>query len=326
MKKYLFLLILPLLFFLPKNVLAAEPIQNITNYEFYWKALNTSNGVVDEDRVQLRPLQMLHMGISAQDYSLIRIGPLINFQPLGYNSTYSADVLFYIETYTPFDIVDPFCGFWSNGGDKSSCTLNKVSEIQIDSRKTLVTYKASYNWTSSTGYAEFILNFGSTAIRPNETTFFYQINDFRGDVSEGQIIVDGLEETNKKLDGLKDSQDKTNDLLEDDNVDGAKDTASSFFDDFSTSDNGGISGIVTAPLTAVNKMLDGTCTPLTTTFKGKTISLECGTTMWNKLNAIRDFLNLVLGGFLCYQICLKIFKLVNNLKDPENDKIEVMDL
>lgn len=309
MKKYLFLLIIPILFLLPKNVIAAEPITNISSYEFYWKALNTSNGVVDEDRVQLRPLQMLPMGISAQDYSLIRIGPLVNFQPLGYNSTYSADVLFYIETYTPFDIVDPFCGFWSNGGDKSSCTLNKVSEAQIDSRKTLVTYKASYNWTSSTGYAEFILNFGSTAIRPNETTFFYQINDFRGDVSEGQIIVDGLEETNKKLDEINDTLTSEEGP---DNLDSLGDVAGWL-------PPGPVDSILNLPLTFFNSLttsLNSTCSPVNVPlpYVNKNLTIPCISTLYEQIG-ILTFLNwvgYVVGAIILYNYFLHLYEWVDD--------------
>lgn len=117
-----------------------------------------------------------------------------------------------------------------------------------------------------------------------------------------------------------------NDNLTNDNVDGATDSADSFFDSFTDNDNGGISGIVTAPLVAINAMLNGTCTPLTTTFKGKEISLQCGTQLWSRLSGLKDFLNVVLGGLLCYRICIKLFKLIQNMKNPDNDRVEVMDL
>ena len=136
---------------------------------------------------------------------------------------------------------------------------------------------------------------------------------------DGVHCTNKIDETNEKLDDLNQS-------INDDNVSGATSTGNDFFDNFTDSDNGGISGIITAPLNAINAMLNGTCQPLSTTYKGKTISLQCGTDMWNKLSAIRDFLNLVLGGLLCYRICLKIFHIVQNLKNPDNDKVEVMNL
>ena len=146
-------------------------------------------------------------------------------------------------------------------------------------------------------------------------------------------IVNNTRVTNEKLDELigeftetNDKLDDLNDSINNDDISGATSTGNDFFDNFNSSDNGGISGIITAPLNAINAMLNGTCQPLSTTFKGKTISLQCGTDMWDKLSGIRDFLNLVLGGLLCYRICLKIFHIVQNLKNPDNDKVEVMNL
>lgn len=149
--------------------------------------------------------------------------------------------------------------------------------------------------------------------------------------SNQQITNDKLNQIDKNQQATNDKLDQTNDKL--DNIDSVlnnsdvdDETGKSFFDSFKSSDNGGISGIITAPLNAINAMLNGSCTPLQATFKGKDISLQCGTDMWNKLGGIKEFLNLVLGGLLCYRICLKIFNIVQNLKNPDNDKVEVMDL
>lgn len=125
---------------------------------------------------------------------------------------------------------------------------------------------------------------------------------------------------------LIESSNKTNDTLKDDNVDEANSKASDFFNNFTDQDHGGISGIVKAPLVAFNAMLKDTCTPLTATYEGKEISLQCGTEFWGQLGALKTFINLTYGGILCYLIAVKLFKLVNNLKDPNNDKVEVMDL
>lgn len=125
---------------------------------------------------------------------------------------------------------------------------------------------------------------------------------------------------------LDDSINDLNNSLNNDNIEGSEGVANSFFDNFTDNDNGGISGIVTAPLVAINAMLNGTCTPLSTTFKGKEISLQCGTELWGRLTGLKEFLNVVLGGYICYRICIKLFKLIQNMKNPDNDRVEVMDL
>lgn len=135
----------------------------------------------------------------------------------------------------------------------------------------------------------------------------------------GEICSNKIDDTNDKLDDLNGS-------LNDSNIDGSLNNAGGFFNNFSTSDHGGLSGIITAPLVAINQMLNTSCSPMTTTFKGKELSLPCGYEFWNKMGPIQDFINLVLGGLLCYQIIIKLYKLIEKIKNPEDDRLEVMNL
>lgn len=134
-----------------------------------------------------------------------------------------------------------------------------------------------------------------------------------------EICINKLDEQNDKLNDLNNS-------LNNPNIDGSLGSAGNFFDNFNTSDHGGLSGIITAPLVAINQMLNTSCSPMTTTFKGKELSLPCGYEFWNKMGPIQDFVNLVLGGLLCYQIIIKLYKLIEKIKNPEDDRLEVMDL
>lgn len=134
----------------------------------------------------------------------------------------------------------------------------------------------------------------------------------------------GFSETTNKID---ETNDKLNDLHNDlTNGNVNSDTGFSFFNNFSDQDHGGLSGIVTAPLVAINQMLNNQCTPLSTTFKGKTISFECGYSFWSRLTGFSTFINLTLGGLLCYRILIKLFKLIDGLKNPDDDRVEVMNL
>lgn len=140
------------------------------------------------------------------------------------------------------------------------------------------------------------------------------INVLKEDINE---LNETQKVTNSKLDDL-------NDNITNDSVD--NDQASSFFDNFSTTDHGGISGIITAPLTAINAMLNKNCSPLTATYKGKEISLPCGYDFWEKMPTIQEFINITLGGLLCYKIICKLYRLIENLKNPDDDRVEVMKL
>lgn len=135
-----------------------------------------------------------------------------------------------------------------------------------------------------------------------------------------------LDETNDKLNDVNDSVNDVNDSITNSDITGSQGTANGFFNNFNTEDNGGISAIVTAPLKAINSMVEGTCQPLTATWRGKTISLPCGTEFWNKMAPIRTFLNVLEGGIICYGILIDLYKMINRMKDPEDDRVEVMKL
>lgn len=149
-------------------------------------------------------------------------------------------------------------------------------------------------------------------------------------INEGSILLDyepyGEEICSNKIDETNNQLGDLNNSLNDSNVDGSLGSAGSFFDNFNTTDHGGLSGIITAPLVAINQMLNTSCSPMTATFKGKELSLPCGYEFWNRLGAIQDFVNIVLGGMLCYRIIIKLYKLIERIKNPEDDRLEVMDL
>ncbi len=127
------------------------------------------------------------------------------------------------------------------------------------------------------------------------------------------------QQTNEKLDGINDS-------LTDDNID--TEGANSFFDSFSDTDHGGLSGVITAPLRFVNK-ITATCEPIHFKMWNKDISLPCGDTLFwgkNEVKPLRDVWNLLFGGGFLYMLMLKLYRTVQNLKNPDDDRIEMMDL
>lgn len=136
-----------------------------------------------------------------------------------------------------------------------------------------------------------------------------------------------INEINKNTEKMAEEAKKTNDTLNDDDTTEADSKISGFFDDFNDNSHG-LSSIVTAPLNAVNAMLTTTCTAPSATYKGSTFSFPCGSILWEQegASALKTFINLIYGGLICYGIAKSLFKDVNDLKNPENDKVEVMNL
>lgn len=147
------------------------------------------------------------------------------------------------------------------------------------------------------------------------------VNNATSDLSTADDIQSAEENIKSQI---EDSTNKIDNTITNSDVDSS--TGSDFFDSFTTNDNGGISAIVTAPLSAIEKMVSGTCTPVRGSYKGKEFSFPCGDTFWADMPDVKQFLNVVLGGFLCYGILAKLYLLIDRLKDPEDDRVDVMKL
>lgn len=101
-----------------------------------------------------------------------------------------------------------------------------------------------------------------------------------------------------------------------------------FFDSLPFEDYG-LSSIVFAPLNALDKMVTGTCEPINLNILNSDISLPCGNDIfWDRedVKPFKTFWNMFLGGIICYGIGISIYRTVKDIKDPNSDKLEVIDL
>ena len=176
------------------------------------------------------------------------------------------------------------------------------------------------------------------AVRFNEN-FITNENTYIDFASNGKI-EDLQKETNSKLDGINSSinnqtsainnqtsaiNNQTN-TISDSTI--STTSSSSFFSNFSTSDNGGISSVITAPLSFVRAMTNS-CSPISFTIFEQEISLPCGTTLfWDKeeVQPFRDVWNVLVGGAFVYMLLRKVFMTIEDMKDPESDKVSVIKL
>lgn len=141
-----------------------------------------------------------------------------------------------------------------------------------------------------------------------------------------QICTNKMDETNNKLDETNGKLDDLNDNITNSDIDMGG--ANSFFGDFSDTDHGGISGVVTAPLRFINK-LTATCNPLELDVLGSNVKLPCGNTLfWDKPEVanFRTIWNVLFGGAILYALMSKLFKVIEGLKNPDDSRIEVMKL
>lgn len=153
------------------------------------------------------------------------------------------------------------------------------------------------------------------AVQESTTNAMFELN---------QSMKEQTEETKKNTEETK----KQTETIKDSDTSEAGDSANSFFGDFK-SDDYGLSDIVTMPLSFINGLSSGECNSLILPmpFVEQNVELPCMTSIYNKY--FKSFLQLyqiITTGFIAYWICINIFRMVQNFKNPDNDEVEVLDL
>lgn len=157
--------------------------------------------------------------------------------------------------------------------------------------------------------------------------------------NENSAILNSLnqnqKETNKKLDEVKEEikknnqeQKNTNDLIENTDTTGANSSGNDFFDNFNSGSNGDLTSLVSLPLNYINHLNDK-CEPFTLPLgKFGNVSIPCLSSIWSSsgFSNIISIISAIINGLICYKVGLNLLFLFNNLRDPDNDKLEVMDL
>lgn len=159
-----------------------------------------------------------------------------------------------------------------------------------------------------------------------------QIPTYDGEFSTLNTKIDTVEqavqEVKKAQNEQVQEQKKTNDILKDDTIQGAQDSAGGFFNDFTT-DTHGLTAIITAPLSLISKITSASCSPLVLPlpFVDKDLTLPCMGAIYSQyFGSFLSIYQLITFGIVAYWVCVRIFNLVKDFKNPDHDEIEVLDL
>lgn len=134
-------------------------------------------------------------------------------------------------------------------------------------------------------------------------------------------MIEQQQETNNKLDNIDSS-------INSSNTSGGESAADDLKNNSAFQDNTGLTSIVTAPLSMINS-LTSSCTPirLPIPYLDTTIEVPCiGDLLSSKMGELIQLVKVVINGYICYLIGLDMFKIVKHAKDPNDDRIEVLDL
>lgn len=221
----------------------------------------------------------------------------------------------------------------------SSCVITNTNTIKVSNSNydvdydVMCTYKSnstissawlSFGWNSTLNYSNFIgsIPFGSGA---STRLLWYE---FTSSTDTGQVIINQNQTIINQNNDINNSINDINDSLNDSNISDSQTQGSSFFNNFSSSDFG-LSDIITLPLSTIQSITSSSCSPLTLNipFINQSLTLPCMYTIYSTY--FGNFLTIyqtITFGFISYWVCVKIYALVKDFKNPDHDEIEVLDL
>lgn len=143
-----------------------------------------------------------------------------------------------------------------------------------------------------------------------------------------EVCKNKIDDTNNKLDQTNQQLGDLNSNITNSDSSEATNSAGNFFSGFET-DTFGLTSIITAPLDLIGSITSSSCSPLSLTipFVNKPFNLPCMTTIYE--DYFGDFLTIyqtITFGIVAYWVCVRIFALVKDFKNPDHDEIEVLDL
>lgn len=102
--------------------------------------------------------------------------------------------------------------------------------------------------------------------------------------------------------------------------------AENFFNLFHLED-GGLSQIISFPLTFISSLDSTSCTPITLSLLDTDFVLPCFSSFYReKFSSIFTIYQTVSTGIICYYCLINAFYIIKGLQTPDSDKVEVLDL
>lgn len=143
-----------------------------------------------------------------------------------------------------------------------------------------------------------------------------------------EICQNKIDETNDKIDQTNQQLGDLNNNLTNSDSSDATNEAGNFFSGFET-DTFGLTSIITAPLDLIGSITSSSCSPLPlkVPFVDKSFNLPCMSTIYEEyFGSFLTIYQTITFGIVAYWVCVRIFALVKDFKNPDHDEIEVLDL
>lgn len=156
---------------------------------------------------------------------------------------------------------------------------------------------------------------------------YYQ-NDVVFYTNDATTIENSIKEQTDAINKQTESIDKVDESINNSDTSGAQSGANDFFNGFEDKDYG-FSDVIKMPLQMINQLTSSTCVPLSfeAPFVNQKITLPCMTQIYQThFSSFLTVWQTISFGIVAYWVCMNLFAMVKNFKNPDNDEIEVFDL
>lgn len=328
MKKFLFLLFLSFSIFIPKNVNALVVQNEYTNFVYHGNDLRVStfytlpagNHIVNVSGALNTADNSA--GNLFSSYMYINLNVCTDIDLYSINSPYNIDNMYVYES-------GQSCNF--NVSSYKGKVLNIYFRL-LKPHSNILSYDGYFYLNARNEHSiEFINYYASPDGFPmnNNESYTNDLEELKQILRSGNTGIKNSIDNN--TDAVKEQTEATKDQTEtikDKDVSESQSQAGGFFNDFDNNDFG-LSDIITMPLSFIQGLANNSCSNLNLPlpFVDKNATLPCMTSIYEQhFGAFLSIYQIITTGFISYWVCINIFRLVKNFKDPNNDEVEVLDL
>lgn len=320
LNKFLLFLI-PLLFFIPKNTFALNYHNSYTNFTYDSQPLNVA---------QFYTFQSGNKPVIVNGaLALSNDASTLNFTGYMYINLNLCSDMNLTSINTPNNIDNMYV--YQSG---QSCTFNgssykgKVFNIYfriIKPSSRPVSYEGSFYLNISNEHSvEFINYYANPGGFPmnNNQSYTSDLNELK------EILRSSNSSIKDSIDKNTEENKKTNDLIENTDTSDSQTKGANFFKDYNSNAHG-LSGIITAPLKFLQSLTGAKCNPLkfNLPFVKKEVQLQCMKSIYQThFGVFYTLWQTITTGLIAYTVCLNFYKKIRDLQNPNNDKIEVLNL
>lgn len=323
-----------------ETIKAAEIVVPVepTNYSLYYNS--SGFDCVDNTCEYLyKNMYMLYSGNVMNSYTLTF-------------SDFSTNNFDYIEF--PFAIGTPdasswngnsimYCSQWSESNGRYTCTSsnNQSQTYELNNIVNNLSFQFQVDYSDYSGVQSVCFIQSNQIICPtlrhNVSHLYVKVFARTNGVNTGTEVFKFFISrrvkpyiSNNTSSAINSQTQEINNTLTDTNTTEANTTASNFFSNFTSQDNGGISSIITAPLSAISGLVNATCTQLTLPIPyldNSELVLPCMSSIYTQhFGSLFTLYQTIIFGAVAYRMLVSLFLMIQGFKNPDDDKIEVVDL